>query len=152
VRIACERAAQQDLAALTAKVDEAERLFQAGRCDDKIDVHIEFHNLLARATGNTVMVMLMGAVMEVMRDFAHAAGGERNDLTIKARRRLLEALHCRDADGAVAAMIGHLESLRLRYRDQELTFSPDRGRPRPLKLMRRTWRSAVRQEHGSKRQ
>ena len=62
--------------------------------------------------------MLMGALMEVMRDFAHAAGGERHDLTIKARRRLLEALRKRDADAAVTAMTDHLESLRGRYRDR----------------------------------
>ncbi|MFO1084642.1 MAG: FadR/GntR family transcriptional regulator [Reyranellaceae bacterium] len=118
VRIACTRATDEDLAALTANVDEAERLLAAGRYDDKIDVHIEFHNLLARTTRNAVMVMLMGAVMEVMRDFAHAAGGERNDLTIKARRRLLEALHRRDSDAAVAAMTDHLESLRQRYQER----------------------------------
>jgi DNA-binding FadR family transcriptional regulator len=118
VRIACARATDKDLAGLTANVDEAERLFAAGRYDDKIDVHIEFHNLLARSTRNKVMAMLMGAVMEVMRDFAHAAGGERTDLTIKARRRLLDALSRRDAEAAVAAMTDHLESLRQRYRER----------------------------------
>ena len=50
VRIACARATDADLAALTANVDEAERLLKARRYDDKIDIHIEFHNLLARAT------------------------------------------------------------------------------------------------------
>jgi DNA-binding FadR family transcriptional regulator len=65
------------------------------------------------------MVMLMGAVMEVMRDFAHAAGGERNDLTIKARRRLLDALRKRDGEEAVRAMTDHLEDLRRRYRDRQ---------------------------------
>ena len=118
VRIACTRATDDDLTALTANVDEAERLLKARRYDDKIDVHIEFHNLLARATHNAVMVMLMGALMEVMRDFAHAAGGERHDLTIKARRLFLARLRDRDADGAAKAMTEHLESLRGRYRDR----------------------------------
>lgn len=118
VRIACARATEEDLDALTANVDEAERLFKARRYEDKIDVHIEFHNILARCTRNAVMAMLMGATMEVMRDFAHAAGGERNDLTIKARRRLLAALRKRDAEAAVAAMSDHLEELRQRYRDR----------------------------------
>ncbi|SKA34144.1 transcriptional regulator, GntR family [Enhydrobacter aerosaccus] len=116
VRVAAERATEQDLAALTANVDEAERLFIAKRYDDKIDVHVEFHNLLARATHNAVMMMVMGALMEVMRDFAHAVGGERNDLTIKARRRLLDCLRRRDADGAVASMTEHLDNLHQRYR------------------------------------
>jgi GntR family transcriptional repressor for pyruvate dehydrogenase complex len=118
VRIACARATDSDLDALTANVDEAEELIEAGRFEEKIDVQIEFHNLLASTTRNAVMAMLMGAVMEVMRDFAHAAGGERHDLTIKARRRLLDALRKRDADEAVTAMTEHLEDLRLRYRDR----------------------------------
>jgi len=117
-RIACARATDKDLAALTANVDEAERLLLAKRYDDKIDIHIEFHNLLARATHNAVMVMLMGALMDVMRDFAHTAGGERHDLTIKARRRFLAKLGARDADAAVAEMTEHLESLHVRYRDR----------------------------------
>ncbi len=116
VRIACGRATEQDLAALTANVDEAERLFRAKRYDDKIDVHVEFHNLLAQATHNDVMVMLMRALMDVMRDFAHAVGGERNDLTIKARRRFLAALRKRSATAAVAEMTEHLEDLQARYR------------------------------------
>jgi len=36
---------------------------------------------------------------------------ERHDLTIKARRRLLDALRKRDADEAVTAMTEHLEDL-----------------------------------------
>jgi GntR family transcriptional regulator, transcriptional repressor for pyruvate dehydrogenase complex len=118
VRIACARATDADLDRLTANVDEAEELIKAGRFEEKIDVQIEFHNLLASTTRNAVMAMLMGAVMEVMRDFAHAAGGERHALTIKARRRLLDALRKRDADEAVKAMTEHLEDLRLRYRDR----------------------------------
>jgi DNA-binding FadR family transcriptional regulator len=118
VRIACARATDSDLDALAANVDEAEELIKAGRFEEKIDVQIEFHNLLASTTRNAVMTMLMSAVMEVMRDFAHAAGGERHDLTIKARRRLLDALRKRDADEAVTAMTEHLENLRLRYRDR----------------------------------
>jgi GntR family transcriptional regulator, transcriptional repressor for pyruvate dehydrogenase complex len=118
VRMVAERATPNDLAALEANVDEAERLFKAERYEAKIDVHIEFHNLLAQATRNPVIIMLMGALMQVMRDFAHAIGGERNDLTIKARRRLLDHLRKRDAAGSAAAMTEHLDSLHLRYRDR----------------------------------
>ena len=116
VQIACLRGTDADFDALTANVDEAERLLEARRYDDKIDVHIEFHNLLAQATHNALMVMLMAALMEVMRDFAHAAGGEQNDLTIRARRTFLTALRRRDSTEAVAVMTAHLESLQTRYR------------------------------------
>ncbi|HEX2886512.1 FadR/GntR family transcriptional regulator [Vineibacter terrae] len=118
IRIACERATEADLMALAANVDEAERLLLAERYEDKIDVQVEFHNLLAKATHNAVMVMLMAALMDVMRDFAHAVGGERTDLTIRARRRFLAALRQRDAAAAVAEMTEHLESLQVRYRER----------------------------------
>lgn len=114
-RIACERATEDDLAALTANVDEAEALFRKGFYEEKIDVHIEFHNILARATHNPVMVMLMGSLMELMREFANEVGGERNDLTLKARRRFLKLLRQRDADGAAAAMAQHVKKLQGRY-------------------------------------
>ncbi len=55
VRIACARATEEDLDALTANVDEAERLIKAKRFEEKIDVQIEFHNMLARCTRNAVM-------------------------------------------------------------------------------------------------
>ncbi len=114
-RLACERATEDDLANLEANVDEAEALFRAGRYDDKIDVQVEFHNILARATHNPVMEMLMAALMEVMRDFSHAVGGERNDLTLKARRRFLTLLRARDGEGAAEAMRTHVEQLHRRY-------------------------------------
>ena len=116
VRMACERANEDDLAALEANVDEAERLFKAGRYEDKIDVHIEFHNLLARATHNPVMAMLMGALMEVMRDFAHSVGGERTDETIRARRAFLAQMRDGDVGAAEATMAQHVRDLQQRYR------------------------------------
>ena len=115
VRMACERASRDDLAALDANVDEAERLFKAGRYEDKIDVNVEFHNILARATHNPVMVMLMGALMEVMRDFAHAVGGERHDLTIRARREFLRHVRAGDAEAAEEAMARQVKDLQQRY-------------------------------------
>lgn len=114
-RLACERATEEDIANLSANVDEAERLFREGRYDDKIDVNVEFHNILARSTHNPVMEMLMAALMEVMRDFAHEVGGERNDLTLRARRRFLALLRKRDADGAARAMQTHVTQLQKRY-------------------------------------
>ena len=49
VRVACARATEEDLDALTANVDEAERLIKARRFEEKIDVQIEFHNIFNKA-------------------------------------------------------------------------------------------------------
>ena len=127
-RIAAARATADDLAALDANVAEAARLYKDGRFDDKIDVHVEFHNLLAGATHNPVMEMLMAALMQVMRDVAHQIGGETNDLTIRARRKFLQHLKAGDGDGAAAAMERHLSQLQQRY--QQRLAAPSRTRAR----------------------
>jgi GntR family transcriptional regulator, transcriptional repressor for pyruvate dehydrogenase complex len=120
-QLACERGTEEDFSMLVANVDKAAALLQQGLYDEKIDVHVEFHNILARATHNPVMVMLMAAMMELMREFSHKIGGEKHDLAIKARRKFLRHLVNRDADKAVAAMEQHLKQLQKRYtRIQEI--------------------------------
>lgn len=114
-RIAVERATEDDLCALEANVDKVQALFDAGRFKEKIDTNIEFHILLAQATQNTVMVMLMGALVEVLRGFAHKVGPESNDMSIRARREFLKRVRARDADGAAKSMENHLRKLHKRY-------------------------------------
>ncbi|MBT3703535.1 MAG: FadR family transcriptional regulator [Alphaproteobacteria bacterium] len=114
-RLACERGTDEDFAALKENVEEANTLLKQGHFNDKIDVHVEFHNILARATHNPVMIMLMRALMELMREFSHKVGGEKHDLTIRARRKFLKHLANRDANKAAAAMEQHLKQLQKRY-------------------------------------
>ena len=114
-RIAAERATEDDLRALEDNVAEVESLYAAGRYDEKIDVNLEFHALLARATHNTVMVLLMSALVEVLRGFAYEAGPESDDMSIRARRAFLKRLRARDSEGAAASMEQHLRKLHKRY-------------------------------------
>jgi len=114
-RIVAERGTDDDFAALTENVDRAEALYKAGRYDDKIDINVEFHMILARATHNRMMVMMMGALMEVMREFSHQVGGEQHDLTLQARRKFLTALRARDGDAAAQNMREHVVQLQKRY-------------------------------------
>jgi GntR family transcriptional regulator, transcriptional repressor for pyruvate dehydrogenase complex len=126
-RIVCERATDEDIDALTANVDKAEAMFKQGRFDDKIDVNVEFHNILARATKNSMMAMLMSALMEVMRSISHEVGGETHDLTIRARRKFLKLLRNRDAEGAAKAMEIHVKQLQERYENIASAKSKNAG-------------------------
>ena len=116
VRAACERATSEDIEALNANIASAER---AAR--DKIDfydqaaIHLEFHRILARATKNPVMVIVMEALIDVMQHFIRAIGQKRNRWVIPSRRRFMKHFAAGDSDAAVAEMEQHLERLNRYY-------------------------------------
>ena len=116
VREACERATPEDIAALNANIEAAER---AGR--DKIpfyeqaDIHLDFHRVLARATKNPVMVIVMEALLEVMEHFIREIGQVKNPWVLPSRRRFMKHFEAGDVDAAVTEMEQHLERLNRYY-------------------------------------
>jgi len=89
VRDACERATVKTSTRLNAKyclggtqtrAENKYRLLRPG------DIHLEFHRILARATKNPVMVIVMEALIDVMQHFIHAIGQKQNPWVIPSRR------------------------------------------------------------------
>ena len=115
VRVACERADQADFDALEENVRMAERLFSENRMMEKLDANIEFHNVLAAATKNPVLVMMTQTLGGVMRSFAKRLGAETTRSVIRSRTRFIALLRARDADAAVAEMHEHLKSIQAVY-------------------------------------
>ena len=115
VRVACERLTEQDLLALEENIALATKADKAGNFQQRADLHREFHNLLAAATRNPIIMITMEGVMEVMREFVKAIGPSENPYTLPSRRRLLKHLRARDADAAVAEMNKFLERLQANY-------------------------------------
>jgi DNA-binding FadR family transcriptional regulator len=116
VRTACERATAHDLEALNANIAAAEC---AAR--DKINfyeqaaIHLDFHRILARATKNPVMLIVMEALLDVMQHFIRAIGQQRNPWVLPSRRRFMKHFAARESKGAVAEMEQHLERLNRHY-------------------------------------
>ncbi|HYL59802.1 MAG TPA: GntR family transcriptional regulator [Candidatus Acidoferrales bacterium] len=116
VRVACERATPDDVDALKANIAAAERAVA-----DKIDfygqaaIHLEFHRILARATKNPVMEIVMEALIDVMQHFIRAIGQQRNPWVLRSRRRFIRHFETGEADAAVAEMEQHLERLNRHY-------------------------------------
>jgi DNA-binding FadR family transcriptional regulator len=111
VRVACERMTEEQLRALHDNVDEVSKLSAEGNWERKAIVHVEFHNLLADATGNPVMAVLMRSMADLLRELALAVGPSTDDIIVRSRRRLLRHLRNRDADKAVLEMQRHLKRL-----------------------------------------
>ena len=115
VRVACERADDADFVALEENVRLAEQLFSEGRMMEKLDVNIEFHNVLAASTKNPVLVMMTQTLGNVMRSFAKRLGAETKRSVIRSRTRFIASLRSRDADAAVAEMHEPLRTIQKVY-------------------------------------
>ncbi|MBE9372866.1 FadR family transcriptional regulator [Saccharopolyspora sp. HNM0983] len=111
VRVACERMSDEDLEALQANVDESVRLSEDGLWEECPDALMAFHELLARATDNPILSILMQSILDLIRQVVAAVGPLRDLGLIEARFRLMDRLHARDPDGAVAEMESHLRRL-----------------------------------------
>jgi len=111
LRLACERATVEDLAALERNTDETEALTQAGRFDERTYTAIEFNRLLAEATRNQILCAIVEALSEVLRHFVASAGVRPHDPVVAMRRALILQIRARDADAAVAVMTTYLAGL-----------------------------------------
>jgi len=111
IRLACERASEADLDAIEADIELHEELFRRGRGSRNARSLSKFYHLLAEATHNDLMVMLVDAVSEVMRMILLRIDPQPHPDMIAVRRKVLRHLRARDAVGASEAMRAHLHHL-----------------------------------------
>ncbi|MFO1115092.1 MAG: GntR family transcriptional regulator [Beijerinckiaceae bacterium] len=115
VREACSRATVDDIAELNANIEAA---VAAARDDDLAKCamkHIEFHGILARITGNPVIMTVMNSVLEVLSHFVNKIGFYDNTFVVPSRRRFMKHLVEGDANAAVAEMETSLKRLQRTY-------------------------------------
>ncbi|HEY0572973.1 MAG TPA: GntR family transcriptional regulator [Pseudonocardia sp.] len=109
---ACERMTDDDLAELDANVRRAAELTEAGRWEDKVTTHLEFHHILAKATGNPILVLIMQTLLEVVGKVTISRGPTRDDTIARSRRILLKALRARDPDAAVRELARYFDHVQ----------------------------------------
>ncbi len=115
VRLACERAQAADFQALEANIERSDFATREGRWLDRVECSREFYKLLAAATGNKVMAMIMDSVTEIHMRFVYAkvaSSGVSMPQLVEKRRQFLSALRARDASSASRLMRVHLESVQ----------------------------------------
>lgn len=115
VRLACERAQAADFQALEANIERADFDTREGRWLDRVECSREFYKLLAAATGNKVMAMIMESVTEIHMRFVYAkvaSSGVSMPQLVEKRRQFLSALRARDVSSAARLMRVHLESVQ----------------------------------------
>ena len=114
VRLACERANDEDLQAIEENIDRTELLTKAGRFLDRVECSREFYRLLGAATHNAVLAMMVQSVTEILMQFVNARvsnGGKPTPRLVANRREFLAALRSRDPEEAARLMGKHLEAI-----------------------------------------
>jgi GntR family transcriptional repressor for pyruvate dehydrogenase complex len=115
VRMACARATREDIEALEENIRQAMMLFEKGQLMAKTDVLIDFHNVLAKATHNPVLVMITRMLTDTLRYFTRRLGSETTRAVFRSRRRFMNAFAKGDVEAAVAEMERNLRKVHRLY-------------------------------------
>lgn len=118
IRLACERGTQTDFDAIERDIDRCEQLAREGRFNRSAYI-VEFYDLLAKATHNEVIVMLVNSLSELQRQLLDRISPQPRPSVVPVRRRVLANLRARNAEAAVVEMTAHLKSLARYMKSQE---------------------------------
>lgn len=105
IKLACERATEEDFKVIEENIDFIES------SDDivhRADAGVMFFRIIARATRNEVLVMLVDSLSDIIRVVVDRTGRVARPELVAVRRRILEAMRARDADVATKGMNEYL--------------------------------------------
>ncbi len=108
IRLACERATAEELDAIDADISYHSQLFDNGRGSRNTQSVIRFYELIARATHNDIIVMMVEALSEVIRTLLSRVGPNPRKDIMDVRRQVLLLMRERNAPAAAEAMTKHL--------------------------------------------
>ncbi|MEM7709812.1 MAG: GntR family transcriptional regulator [Pseudomonadota bacterium] len=118
-RLAAQHAAREEIAVLSAMVDEDRALL--GDADALSRANRRFHGQVHLASHNRYLVQQLGLVhrsMALMATTSLAAEG-RGEVALTEHRRIVEAIAARDGDGAADALREHLsKAFEVRLREE----------------------------------
>jgi len=117
-RLACQRATEEDLKAIEENVEASAAAVAADNVDERLEVNLAFHVLLARAAKNPLLMILVEALTDVQSKLLQVITPFAGNKVVQSRRRLLKHLRARDEDAAVREMQAHLTALHRHYLTQ----------------------------------
>ncbi len=118
-RAACRRATKDDIEKLRQNVAAGQHVHARGLNAKRIEVNIEFHNILADATKNPVAQIVIRGLTDALKALIHEVGSYPIASLYSDRLKLVEALEKRDEDAAEAAMERILKSTKQTYKRLE---------------------------------
>ena len=108
IRLACERATDEDLDLIETDIIYHTQLFENGGGSRNSQSVIRFYELIARATHNQVIVMMVEALSEVIRTLLAQVGPSPRKDIMSVRRKVLLLMRERNPKAAIEAMTKYL--------------------------------------------
>lgn len=114
-RLAAECGNDVIIKQLHDNVTDARAALAAGR--DAYAVNLKFHTILAQASGNRVLAVVMQPLLELLHrsDRAYPTNRRISRKAVNDHVRLLEAIRARDVAGSEQLMVQHLRDLKGRF-------------------------------------
>jgi GntR family transcriptional repressor for pyruvate dehydrogenase complex len=132
-RIVCQTGTEDDFDRLEANIERARKFMQQGRHLERVEENIEFHNVLAEATRNPVLILNMAMLMDIMRFFASRIEPGDGQVIYESRLKLMQHLRARNAERAAAEMTAMLKRITGRYQNLQPVAEPPARRKPPVK-------------------
>lgn len=129
IRLACERASEAELDAIAADIAVHAEMFKQGRGSRNMVSFGDFYRLLARATHNEVIEMLVDALSEIVRTIMLGIDPNPHQDMIQARSKVLRYIRARDPVRACAAMTKHLRHVISHLETQRQAHDKRAGAP-----------------------
>lgn len=106
--LAAERAAPEDIASMHAVLDRMRENTNAP--EGYVDADVEFHNLLARSARNSVFLMMMEPIVDLLLASRRMTGSREANAkrALRAHEAILEKVEAKDVEGARREMRKHL--------------------------------------------
>jgi GntR family transcriptional repressor for pyruvate dehydrogenase complex len=128
VRLACERATDADIEAIGKNIDQMEEMIRLGRHEDRLRYVTEFYRLLALATRNEILTILVDSLTDILLRFLRGiTGGAPNPGLVESRRRFFRYLKARNAEKATRELETHLTDLHERLNRSYQSSRRNRG-------------------------
>lgn len=108
VRLACERAADADLEALSEFLEESMAESPDASVDRLIELDIRFHDTIAELAGNKVLRQILSNLNDRIHLIRWIAMEGRRERTQSQHREILDHIQAREIDPAIAAMREHI--------------------------------------------
>jgi DNA-binding FadR family transcriptional regulator len=137
IRLACERASEAELDAIAADNAAHAEQVKLGHGSGNQPSVGEFYRLLARATHNEVIEMLVDALSEIVRTFISRIDPKPNESMIRARVLVLKHMRARDPERACAVLTKHLRHVS-EYIEAQRQALVAAARPRGVEPLRRS--------------
>lgn len=133
-RAACQRATREDIERLRRNVFEAEHFDQKDLHQKRIEVNLEFHNILAEATKNPVAQIVIRGLTDALKALIREVGSYPIKSLFEDRLKLVNAIEKRDEAAAAVAMERILLSTKKTYkRLEELKLAERQAEPRAFR-------------------